>query len=53
MLEDESRAFHEAPLKLYKGMMKRARDRALKLFSTDDLAECIEEGRPNWIQLDI
>lgn len=44
MLEDESRAFHEAPLKLYKGMMKRARD---------DLAKCIEEGRPNWIQLDI
>lgn len=33
--------------------MKRAMDRALELLNTGDLTNCIEEGRPNWIQLTI
>lgn len=34
-------------------MMKRVRDRALELLNTGDLEDCIEESRPNRIQLAI
>lgn len=30
--------------------MKRARDKALELLDTGDLADCIDGGRRNWIQ---
>ena len=39
-------ALFEAAPKLYKGMMKRARDRVLELLDTSDLVDCIEGGRP-------
>ena len=50
--EDTARAhaaFFEAAPKLYKGMMKRLRDRALELLETGDLTQCIDGGRPMWI----
>lgn len=40
-------AFFKSAPKLYKGMMKRARDRAFELLDTGDRTDCIEEGRPN------
>lgn len=30
--------------------MKQARDRALELLNMGDLADCIKENHPNWIQ---
>ena len=54
--EDEPRArtaFFEAAPKLYKGMMKNARDGALAHIGTGSLLDCLEEGRPAWIRSDI
>ena len=33
--------------------MKRARDGALAQIGTGSLTDCLEEGRPPWIRLDI
>ena len=54
--EDTGRArtaFFEAAPKLYKGMMKRVRDRALEHLDTGDLTQCIDGGRPMWITEEI
>lgn len=45
--------FLQAAQKLFKSMMKRAGDGALELLNIGDLADCIQESRPNWIQLAI
>lgn len=42
-------AYFEVATKLYKGMMKRARDIALEHLDTSDLTDCIEGNRPTWI----
>lgn len=39
-------AYFAVALKLYKGMMKRARDRALEFLDTGDLDDCIEGDCP-------
>lgn len=43
-------AFFKATSKLYKGMIKQVRDRALDRLDKGDLVDCLEEGQPNYIR---
>lgn len=40
----------EVALKLYKSMIKCARDTTMDLLETSDHVDSIEESQPNWIQ---
>lgn len=54
--EDKPRAraaFMSNAKELFRGIMKRARDKAKGLLRTSNYLECIETGRPHWMRQDI